>query len=50
VKIALGVVIGAVLGYAYHYFVGCRTGSCPITANWWASTAYGALLGAMVAA
>ena len=49
-KIGLGIVIGAVVGYAYHHFVGCRTGTCPITANWWASMAYGAALGAMIAA
>lgn len=49
-NIGLGIVIGAAAGYAYHRLVGCRTGACPITAKWWASTAYGALLGAMVAA
>jgi len=40
-----GVAVGAVLGYGWHRLVGCRTGSCPIVANPWASTAYGALLG-----
>jgi len=36
---------GAVLGFAYHKFVGCSTGTCPITANQWSSILYGALLG-----
>lgn len=38
------VVLGALLGYAYYYFVGCRTGTCPITSNPWISTVYGAFL------
>lgn len=37
------IVIGALLGYAYYYYVGCRTGTCPITSNPWISTGYGAL-------
>jgi len=36
------VVVGALLGYAYYYYVGCRTGACPITSNPWISTGYGA--------
>jgi len=45
VKISLGVVIGASIGYAYYYFVGCTSGSCPITSNWHISTLYGAAMG-----
>jgi hypothetical protein len=37
--------IGALGGYAYYYFVGCSTGTCPITSNPWISTAYGAGMG-----
>lgn len=44
-RLALFVVIGAVLGYGYHRLVGCRTGACPITANPYVSTLYGALMG-----
>lgn len=36
---------GAAAGYAYHRLVGCRSGACPITANPYVSTLYGALLG-----
>lgn len=39
------VVLGALLGYAYYYYVGCRTGTCPITSNPWISTGYGAFFG-----
>ncbi len=43
----LPVVIGGAGGYALYRFVGCKTGSCPITRNPWISTIYGAILGAM---
>jgi len=37
--------IGALGGFAYYYFVGCRSGTCPISNNPWISTAYGAGMG-----
>ena len=37
--------LGALGGFAYYYFVGCSTGTCPITSNPWISTAYGAGMG-----
>ncbi len=43
------VVIGAVLGYAYYFFIGCRTGACPITSNPYISTLYGAFAGLIFA-
>ena len=39
------VLAGAVLGFAYYYFIGCRTGTCPITGNPYVSTLYGAFAG-----
>ena len=49
VKRVAGVVIGAALGFAYYKFVGCHTGACPITSNPWISTAYGGVIGLLVA-
>ena len=46
-KRSLYVIVGAVAGFAYYYFVGCTTGACPITSNPYISTGYGALIGAV---
>lgn len=45
IKLAILSISGAVLGFAYFYFIGCRTGSCPITSNPYISTAYGSMMG-----
>jgi uncharacterized membrane protein (UPF0136 family) len=45
IRLALFIVGGALLGFGYHRFVGCRTGACMITANPYVSTLYGALMG-----
>ncbi|MBM4172116.1 MAG: YtxH domain-containing protein [Ignavibacteria bacterium] len=44
IKKVLPVLGGAVLGYAYFYFVGCYSGTCPITSNPYISTFYGGLI------
>lgn len=47
-KRALPVVAGASLGYAYYYFIGCTSGTCPITSNPWISTIYGGVAGFII--
>ncbi len=47
-RVALFVVVGAVLGLAYQRFIGCRTGTCPITSNPWIATVYGAVMGLLL--
>jgi len=39
---------GAIGGYAYYYWIGCVSGTCPITSNPWASTGYGMMLGLLL--
>jgi hypothetical protein len=48
-KRTLIVLAGAAGGFAYYYFIGCVNGACPITSNPFASTAYGAAIGALLA-
>jgi hypothetical protein len=43
----LGIVLGAIAGYAWFQFVGCSTGSCPITSNPWTSSIYGGVMGGL---
>ncbi len=43
------VLLGALAGYAYYHFIGCRSGACPITSNPWISTGYGAIFGLVLA-
>ncbi len=45
VRLLIFVIVGAVLGYAWHRVVGCRTGACPITGNPYTSILYGAVMG-----
>jgi hypothetical protein len=37
--------VGAAAGFAYYYYIGCASGTCPITGNPYISTAYGAAVG-----
>ncbi len=48
-KRILPVIVGAVLGYAYYHFIGCNSGTCPITSNPYISTVYGAVAGLLFA-
>ena len=41
----VGVLIGGIVGFAYWYYIGCASGTCPIQSHWQTSTLYGGLLG-----
>ena len=43
----IGVLLGAVAGYAYYHFVGCASGTCAITSKPLNSTLYGGLMGGL---
>jgi len=48
-RMTLGTLAGAVVGYAYYATIGCTTGHCLISGNPWASSTYFALLGWLLA-
>ena len=48
-KALLGISIGGGLGFAYYYFVGCQSGTCPIQSNPYVATIYGAVFGLIIA-
>ena len=41
----IGILVGGVAGFLYYHFVGCTSGTCPITSNPYITVLYGALLG-----
>lgn len=47
-KLIAGILIGGAAGYLWYRFVGCSTGSCPITSHPWSSILYGAAIGALI--
>lgn len=46
--ILIGVLLGAVAGFGYWYYIGCYSGVCPITSNWPVSSTYGAVMGGLL--
>ena len=47
-KRAAAVLLGSAGGFAYYYFIGCASGTCPITSSPYISTGYGALIGVIL--
>lgn len=45
VRLAIGLLVGGVLGYAWYRLVGCSTGTCPLTATPLRAITYGSVLG-----
>lgn len=43
----LGILLGALGGYLYWRYVGCSTGTCPITSSPGISSIYGAIIGGL---
>lgn len=46
--IIAGAAVGAIAGYVYWYFVGCESGTCPITSSPVNSTIYGIIMGGLL--
>ena len=42
-----GLILGAIAGWSYWYFVGCSSGTCPISSKPINSSLYGAITGAL---
>jgi hypothetical protein len=44
----LGVLTGGLAGFLYYHFVGCSTGSCPITSHSYTIIPFGAVMGYLI--
>jgi hypothetical protein len=40
-----GMIIGGIGGFLYYFYIGCASGTCPISSNPYISVGYGSLLG-----
>lgn len=48
-RIILGAAVGAAIGFGMYKFIGCRTGTCPLTANPYIAMILWAIIGATFA-
>ncbi|NDV47201.1 hypothetical protein D0T49_09105 [Paludibacter sp. 221] len=44
----IGAIVGGGAGFAYYYFIGCGTDTCPIRSNPLISILFGAVIGVLV--
>jgi len=44
----IGGIIGAVGGYLYYFYIGCDSGTCPITSSPTMSVIWGAVMGGLL--
>ena len=47
-KLGIFSAIGALAGYSYYFFIGCKSGTCPLTSNWEVTTLYGLVSGLVI--
>lgn len=47
-RFGIGLVLGAIGGFAYYYYVGCASGTCPIKSNPVIMTLYGSGMGGIL--
>lgn len=45
---AAGAGLGAIAGAAYAFFIGCNTGTCPLTSNIWTAALFFGFTGGVV--
>lgn len=48
ILLLVGGAVGALAGYLYYVFVGCNSGSCPITSSPVMSVIWGAVMGGLL--
>ncbi len=48
IKQIIGFFVGAVAGFLYYRFIGCKSGSCPLTGNPYVSVLFGGIFGMLI--
>lgn len=49
IVILSGITLGLIAGFLYWKFIGCTSGTCPLTSNWHTSTLFGGVFGYLIA-
>lgn len=44
----IGIILGSISGFAYYFYIGCTSGTCPITSNPYISIIYGGVVGYLI--
>ena len=47
-KIIAGILVGGLVGFANYRFIGCTSGSCPLTSHPVISTLFGMVVGGFI--
>lgn len=47
-RTSLGIILGGIGGFIYYSYVGCISGTCPITSNPYLTIFYGTLVGGIL--
>lgn len=47
-KSLMGIALGGLAGFLFFWFVGCNTGTCPITSNPYSTIFIGSLMGLVI--
>jgi len=43
----IGILLGTIAGYLYYHYIGCTSGTCPISSKPLNSSLYGAVIGGL---
>ena len=46
--LGIGIILGLIGGFLYWKFIGCTSGTCPLTSNWHTSTLFGGVFGYLI--
>ena len=44
----IGIMLGGIFGFLYYHFVGCSSGTCPITSHAYSSMIFGGVMGFLI--
>jgi uncharacterized membrane protein len=49
IYVITGITLGLIAGFLYWKFIGCTSGTCPLTSKWHTTTLFGGAFGYLIA-